>query len=65
MFLLSILLDGSVSEHKVCLFGFPARFDSLGISDPVKSVGLSFLSSHEGASVSVDAIHGVMLTLLC
>ena len=30
------------------------------ISDPGKSAGLAFLSSHEGAFVLVDAIHGIM-----
>ena len=54
-----VLLGGSVSEHEVRLFGFPARFGGLGISDPVKSAGLAFSSSREGASVLVDAIHGV------
>ena len=32
----------------------------MGISDLVKSAGLAFSSSREGASVLVDAIHGVM-----
>ena len=41
------------------LFGFSARFGGLGISDLVKSAGLVFSSSREGASVLVDAIHGV------
>ena len=53
-------MGGSVSEHEVCLFGFPARFGGLGISDPVKSAGLAFSSSREGAFVLVDAIHGLM-----
>ena len=52
-------MGGSVSEHEVRLFSFPARFGGLGISDPVKSAGLAFSSSREGASVLVDAIHGV------
>ena len=42
------------------MFGFPARFGGLGISDPLKSAGLAFSSSPEGASVLVVAIHGVM-----
>ena len=54
-----VLLGGSVSEHKVRLFGLAARFGGLGISDPVKSAGLVFSSSRESASVLVDAIHGV------
>ena len=53
-----ILFGGSVSEHEVRLFGFPARFGGLGISDPVKSADLAFSSSREGSSVLVDAIHG-------
>ena len=54
-----ILLGGSVSGHEVRLFGFPARFGGLGISDPVKSADLAFSSSREGSSVLVDSIHGV------
>ena len=42
------------------MFGFPARFVGLGISDLVKSTGLAFLSSHGSTSVLVDAIHSVM-----
>ena len=52
------LLGGPVSEHEVRLFSLPARFGSLGISDPVVSALLAFLSSGEGASVLVDAIRG-------
>ena len=42
----------------MCLFTLSARFVGLGISDPVESALLAFLSSHEGACVLVDAIHG-------
>ena len=52
------LLGGPVSEHEVRLFSLPARFGGLGISDPVESASLAFLSSHDGASVLVDAIRG-------
>ena len=52
-------MGGSVSEHEVHLFGFPARFGGLSISNPVKSAGLGFLYSREGAPVLVDVIHGV------
>ena len=52
-------MGGSVSEHEVRLFGFPARFGGLGISDPVKFADLAFSSSREGSSILVDAIHGV------
>ena len=52
------LLGDPVSEHEVRLFSLPARFGGLGISDPVESASLAFLSSREGASVLVDAIRG-------
>ena len=35
-----------------------ARFGGLGISDPVESASLAFLSSRKGASVLVDTIRG-------
>ena len=40
------------------MFGFPAQFGGLGISDPVKS-DLAFSSCRKGSSILVDAIHGV------
>ena len=40
------------------MFSLPARFGGLGIGNPVESASLAFLSSREGVSVLVDAIHG-------
>ena len=50
------LLCGHVSKVEVHLFALPARYGGLGVSDPVESAPLSYMSSTEGAVVLKDAI---------
>ena len=55
-----VVLDGPVSQHEVQLFAHPARFGSLGIGYPVGTASWAFSFSHEGTSVLLNTICGIM-----
>ena len=58
------LLGSHVSEVEMHLFALPARYGGLGVSEPVESAPLSYVSSTEGAVVPSLAYRSCVLLLI-